>query len=257
MRLDVGRDSLAAGLFLAFDDQLHVHGELRPRLQIGADRGRQREELALVVGGAAGVEASVAHGRFERRARPQVERIRGLHVVVTVPEHGGPSGGAHPLGVHERVPRDGNDLDGHPDLLEVVRDPVGGVLGVLAVRREGPDARDAEQVGQLLFELRAVRLGELDRGGHGPPPRGTVRREGSRRPGACSCCGHEAASARAIMNGVGGVAQVVRARGSYPRCRGFEALRRHHFSPAHHSRPAPARMSRPRIVGCTRRASRS
>src|SRR6516165_9403066 len=30
---------------------------------------------------------------------------------------------------------------------------------------------------------------------------------------------------------IGGVAQLVRARGSYPRSRGFEALRRHHPSP--------------------------
>ena len=50
---------------------------------------QQRQEVALVVRGAARVEAPVALGGLERRAVPGVERPRVLHVVVAVGQHGG------------------------------------------------------------------------------------------------------------------------------------------------------------------------
>src|SRR5690606_23618652 len=61
---------------------------LAARLQVRLDAAYVKEELTLVVDGAARVHAPVAHVRLERRRRPQVERLRRLDVVVAVDENG-------------------------------------------------------------------------------------------------------------------------------------------------------------------------
>ncbi|HET6507364.1 MAG TPA: hypothetical protein VFG42_11305, partial [Baekduia sp.] len=78
-----GGDRLAAGLLLALDRDADVDGQLAGGREV-AGGGRQRQEVALVVGGAARVDAPVADGRLERRRVPEVERLGALDVVVAV-----------------------------------------------------------------------------------------------------------------------------------------------------------------------------
>ncbi len=73
---------LAAVLLLALDQEADPAGERADRREVGLDRPDPGQELALVVGRAPGVEATVAHGRLVRRRRPQLERDRRLDVVV-------------------------------------------------------------------------------------------------------------------------------------------------------------------------------
>ena len=67
-----------------FHEELEVHRQAAVGGQQVAD-GRDLEvDLALVVGGAAGVQAAVANGRLERWGRPLLQRVGRLHVVVAV-----------------------------------------------------------------------------------------------------------------------------------------------------------------------------
>ena len=59
--------------------------------------------LALVVGGAASVDATVRDARLERRADPQLERVDRLDVVVRVDDDGRCARRMEPVRVHDRV----------------------------------------------------------------------------------------------------------------------------------------------------------
>jgi hypothetical protein len=99
-RVDAGR----AGLLLALDEELEVDRQATVGGQKMADGGELEVDLPLVVGGAARVQAAVAHGRLEGRAGPQLERVDRLHVVVTVDgDRGRLRAGAQPLRVHRRL----------------------------------------------------------------------------------------------------------------------------------------------------------
>ena len=79
--------TLAPDLLLGVAEETDVHG------QCAFDRKaarcfEQEPELPLVVGHAAAVEPTVANGRLERRAVPELERRRRLHVDVPVAEDG-------------------------------------------------------------------------------------------------------------------------------------------------------------------------
>ena len=71
-------------LLLPLDEELDVDRQAAVGRQQCRDRLDLGEELALVVGGAARVEAAVAHGRLERRRCPLLQRLGRLHVVVAV-----------------------------------------------------------------------------------------------------------------------------------------------------------------------------
>ena len=79
-------DVVGAGLLGALDQHADVDGQ-RARLRQLTGHEQQREEVALVVGGAAGVQAAVADRRLERRRVPQLEVARVLDVVVAVDHH--------------------------------------------------------------------------------------------------------------------------------------------------------------------------
>ena len=73
-----------ADFFLAFDDELDVHGQRARLLQVRLDGLEVHEHLALVVRRPAGVDLAVADGRFERRRFPEFEGSHRLHVVVAI-----------------------------------------------------------------------------------------------------------------------------------------------------------------------------
>ena len=74
-----------------------------PALGEAAGRRQQRPEVALVVAGAAGVEAPVAHLGLERRRRPRAQVARALDVVVAVDEDGRRVGAARRAGRRRRA----------------------------------------------------------------------------------------------------------------------------------------------------------
>ena len=80
------RDGLAAGLLLALHEHAHVDRQ-GARRRLRARDVQQRQEVALVVGRAARVDAPVAHIGLEGRRRPRRRVADGLHVVVAVDEH--------------------------------------------------------------------------------------------------------------------------------------------------------------------------
>ena len=134
----------AADLLLALDEELDVERQAAALLQVRLDRLDVHEHLALVVGGAARVDLAVAHGRLERRAGPQLDRIDRLHVVVAVEEDRRLAGRVQPVAVDDRV---AGRVD-QPDVLQAGRPqrlgrPLGGAAHVAGVLRQRADARES------------------------------------------------------------------------------------------------------------------
>ena len=104
-------EMLAADFLLALDEELDVARQAAGLLQVRLDGLDVHEHLALVVGRAARIDLAVAHGRFERRRRPQVDRVDRLHVVVAVEENRRLAGRVEPVAVDDRVSRRLDEAD--------------------------------------------------------------------------------------------------------------------------------------------------
>jgi hypothetical protein len=75
----------AADLLVAFDEKLDRHRQrTAARFLQRADREQPRHQMALVVADPTRVQRIAIAPHVERRPGPQVERLRGLHVVVVV-----------------------------------------------------------------------------------------------------------------------------------------------------------------------------
>src|ERR1019366_2886949 len=159
--LDVGFDVLAAGLLLAFEKELHVHGQLAGGLQQAFHGLHLNIDLPFVVAGTAAVDVVAADFGLERRRFPLVERIGRLHVVVAIEEDGGLVGGAEPLGVDQRVAvaRVFDQLGGgHAGGQQIVQCELGGAPDVGLVFRQRADGGNAEEGLQALQEFALVFL---------------------------------------------------------------------------------------------------
>ena len=117
----------------------------------GAQGFEPEHHLALVVHGAARDDARaervIDEARLEGRAGPQVERLRGLHVVVPVVEQVRrvrAFGWSGVMGEHDRVARRLDGFHAEADLPELLAEPGGGPAAILRVRRLRADARDAQ-----------------------------------------------------------------------------------------------------------------
>ncbi len=158
----------AAHLFLAFEDDLDVHRQRAGLRQVRFDGLHVHEDLALVVDRAARVELAVAHRGFERRRRPELQRIDRLHVVVAVEEDGGRASGAEPFGVDHRMPGRLDETGAvHADAGEFGGRPLGAAPHVGGVFRQGRDAGNGEVALELLDEPVAVQIDEIDDLFHG------------------------------------------------------------------------------------------
>ena len=104
---DEGRQLRASDLLLALEDELHVERQRARCPQERLDAEDAQEEVRLHVGGATAVEAAVANLRIERGRAPQVERIDGLNVEVTVDQHGGSARSMQPVSVDHGMPTRG------------------------------------------------------------------------------------------------------------------------------------------------------
>ena len=139
---------LAAGLFFAFQQELHVHRQLAGGLQQALDGLDLNVDLSLVVAGAAREDVVAADFGLEGRGLPFVQRIGRLHVVVAVKENGGLAGRAQPFGVDQRVAAAGifDQFRGsHAGGAQLVQGEVGGAADVGLVFRQRADRGDAEE----------------------------------------------------------------------------------------------------------------
>src|SRR5262249_30879421 len=80
---------LTADFLFAFDQELNLNRQLADGFHPGLNAFHVRQHLTFVVRRAAGIDISIAHGRFERRADPFVERLGRLNIVVTVAQDDG------------------------------------------------------------------------------------------------------------------------------------------------------------------------
>ena len=158
---------LAADFLFALDEELEVQRQTALDGDPGLDALQVREQLALVVGGAAGVELAVAAGGLERGRGPFFQRIGRLHVVVAVDQGRGGAGHRRRLGVDQRM-AGGRDHFGRQTASggtgrPPTRPPDACRRGV----RVGADARNAEELAQLVLEPCGVGIQILVDGGHG------------------------------------------------------------------------------------------
>ena len=125
------------------------------------------EELALVVGGAPSVDASVSHRGLERRGVPEVQGFRRLYVVVTVDQDRGRAAtGPAPLAQDHGVPRRFGDLCGQSRLDQLVPKPDGCGAGVVVVLGSSADRGNPEALEQLFLEAGHLPLDERHVVGH-------------------------------------------------------------------------------------------
>ena len=113
--------------------------------------------LAFVVGGAAAVEIAVA--RFGKKwwRGPEIERIRGLNIIVSVEKNRGLAGSFEGFRVNQRIEAGGNDFDCfETGGAEMVGNPTGGAFDVrlmLAFRAYRWDAKEIAQLVKMLLAL--------------------------------------------------------------------------------------------------------
>ena len=140
-----------------------VDRQLAVLLQVRLDGLEVHEDLALVVGRAARVDLAVAHGGFERRRLPQLDRIDRLHVVVAVEEDRRRPFGAQPVAVDDgKAGRLDQPHVLHADAPHLVGRPLGAALHVAGMLGQRADARDGEVRLELLDVTVAVGVDEVD-----------------------------------------------------------------------------------------------
>ena len=140
----------ASDFFLPFDETLHVDGKALECPQIGLERLDVSEDLALVIGGASPEEIRPHDRGFEGGNAPGGQGIRGLHVVVSVDEHGRAPRRAHPLAVDHGVAgglQHGDSLEA--DSTEMTREPARAAAKIVGAARQGAHGRKANEVHEL------------------------------------------------------------------------------------------------------------
>lgn len=151
-RVEKGRQARAGDLFLALEQHRHLDRQAADDGLPGAARLDEGQELALVVGGAAGNDVGLAIGlrhelRLERVGVPQTTRIDGLDVVMAVEQHMRPLPRAV-VADHHRVARGRTHRGVKAEFAEFFLQPFGGALAVRGMRRIGRDRWNTDQVEQ-------------------------------------------------------------------------------------------------------------
>ena len=154
-------ERLGADLFLAFDQEIHIAGQIVSGLQPGLDRVDVSQMLALVVADAAGINIAAHPARLKGRRRPEVERIRRLHIVVAVNEECRFFRvGMRGLGHHHRGAGGLAEFRLQAGLEAAGDQPFATASHVIGMIRLGADAWDArvgkKLLDEALFVLRQV-----------------------------------------------------------------------------------------------------
>src|SRR5882762_3205777 len=125
--------------------------------------------LAFVVGGAAAEEIAVAHGGFEGRSGPEIERLGGLHVVVAIEKNRGFAGSFERFRINKRVQICRNDFNRFKSCsAEIVRDPASAALDIGLVFALGADAGNAQEFAKLRQVLVAATFDKFSKVHKGP-----------------------------------------------------------------------------------------
>src|SRR5579883_787117 len=168
VRWDVFRDRFAAHLFFALDQKFHIERQFAAVFGAQSlDRFDVHVHLALVVAGAARVDVAVAKRRLKRRSLPEFERVRRLHIVVSIAEHSGLAGSMQPVGIDERMLVRFNHFDMlHPGTFESACDELCRPRDIGLVLWKRADARYAKEIKELVEKARLIFRNEaIDCGG--------------------------------------------------------------------------------------------
>jgi hypothetical protein len=151
------RDGFAAHFLFTFDQKFDIQRQCAVHCAQGFDGFDVHIHLTLIVGGAAAVEIAVAEGRLERRARPQLERIGGLHVIVSIAQDGGLAECMKPVGIYQRMFGGGDDFDVlHPNDAQALGHKFGGAADIALMFRQRAHAGDTQEIFQLIEETIAI-----------------------------------------------------------------------------------------------------
>lgn len=138
----------AANLFLTLDQKNHIHrqGPFRQRL---ADSENVREDLPLVVRGAAAVDSAVANLRIKGRRCPELERFRWLDIVMPINQDG--FLGSIPLRFSndDRISRSRFLAGIQTDLLELRNKPICTTLHVYGMNGLGGNTGNSDKFEQV------------------------------------------------------------------------------------------------------------
>ncbi len=115
-----------------------------------------REYLPLVVGRTAGEEIPVAPRRLERWASPQFQRVRRLHVVMSINQDGRRPGDVGRLGIDQGMTTRADNLgrQAHPPELRI--HPLGRFLDIGLVDWIGAYAGNSQKITQFGLKLDRV-----------------------------------------------------------------------------------------------------
>jgi len=177
MVLHEGGQVRAADLLLAFQDPAHATGKLAAEGEQRIDGEEPGREMPLVVADAAADEAVPDSGGLEGRARPELERLGRLHVVMVVDEEGAIAG-AVPFGKDDGESLDAGKLDAEAARAEHVGDERRAVVHALPL---GRDARLRDETAELVqapleagFHLEVQRAQRVGSGTHAGSLHGTI-----------------------------------------------------------------------------------
>ena len=125
MTLDERGEVLAAYFLLPFGEHDDIDRQRPVRRQVRLQGLHMQIELALVVHGAARINAPIAHRGLERRRVPQLEWFHRLDVVVAVDQVGRRRRpGAAPLTDHDRMAFGLDDFGAQSGLQESASQPL-------------------------------------------------------------------------------------------------------------------------------------
>ncbi len=145
LALDQIEQNFGAVLLLTLDQEPEVDRGVG-----GIDRLQQAEDLPLVVGRAAGVELAVALCRLERWSRPLGERVRRLHVVVSVDQQRRRTGNVGTFGPNDRMCVAAKKRDVvTAETPQLGADPLCGGTAILVVCGQCRDGRNPQKLVQL------------------------------------------------------------------------------------------------------------
>jgi len=124
-------------------------------------RLEHREDLALVVHRAAGIEVPLPHRGLEGRGHPLLQRLHRLDIVVSIDEHRRGPFDLRRFGPDRGMSAPFQELDLRAaQAPELRHHPIGGLATVGGMIGEGADAGDGKELGELLQPPIAVCLGD-------------------------------------------------------------------------------------------------
>jgi hypothetical protein len=148
----------AADLLLSLEETFDVERQAARCLEQRLQRQDRGEHVALVVAGAARIDAAIFDHRLERRAVPQFHRIDRLRVEVAVDHNRRLARRVQPVGIDNRMAAGLHDLDMfHAGGLHARRNPVRGATHIGGVGGQRRDAGDTQEIKQLFLETLLMR----------------------------------------------------------------------------------------------------